>query len=75
MICANRHVLRLRASHQRGVRQGQDHNYNNIDSLHVLASSLREYSIRIGITNEAGDWTRDGTYMYPGSLTVSADTL
>jgi creatinine amidohydrolase len=31
--------------------------------------------LNIGITNEAGDWARDGTYMYPGSLTVSADTL
>jgi creatinine amidohydrolase len=31
--------------------------------------------LNIGITNEAGDWTRDGTYMYPGSLTVSADTF
>src|SRR5262249_39605885 len=25
--------------------------------------------------HEAGDWTRDGTYMYPGSLTVSADAF
>jgi creatinine amidohydrolase len=31
--------------------------------------------LNIGITNEAGDWTRDGTYMYPGSLTVSADAF
>ena len=31
--------------------------------------------LNIGITNEAGDWSRDGTYMYPGSLTVSADTF
>jgi creatinine amidohydrolase len=31
--------------------------------------------LNIGITNEAGDWTRDGTYMYSGSLTVSADTF
>jgi creatinine amidohydrolase len=31
--------------------------------------------LNIGITNEAGDWVRDGTYMYPGSLTVGADTL
>lgn len=31
--------------------------------------------LNIGITNEAGDWTRDGTYIYPGSLTVSADTF
>jgi creatinine amidohydrolase len=28
--------------------------------------------LNIGITNEVGDWTRDGTYMYPGSLTISA---
>ena len=31
--------------------------------------------LNIGITNEAGDTTRDGTYIYPGSLTVRADTL
>jgi creatinine amidohydrolase len=31
--------------------------------------------LNIGITNEAGDWTRDGTYMYPGSLTIGADTF
>jgi len=31
--------------------------------------------LNVGITNEAGDWTRDGTYMYPGSLTVSADAF
>jgi creatinine amidohydrolase len=31
--------------------------------------------LNIGITSEAGDWTRDGTYMYPGSLTVGADTF
>jgi creatinine amidohydrolase/Fe(II)-dependent formamide hydrolase-like protein len=31
--------------------------------------------LNIGITNEAGDWTRDGTYMHPGSLTVSADAF
>jgi creatinine amidohydrolase len=31
--------------------------------------------LNIGITNEAGDWTRDGTYMYPGSLNVGADTF
>ena len=23
--------------------------------------------LNIGITNEGGDWTRDGTYAYPGS--------
>lgn len=32
-------------------------------------------ALNIGITNEAGDTTRDGTYIYPGSLTVRADTL
>jgi creatinine amidohydrolase len=31
--------------------------------------------INIGITNEAGDWTRDGTYIYPGSMTLGADTF
>jgi hypothetical protein len=31
--------------------------------------------VNIGITNEAGDWTRDGTYIYPGSMTVGADTF
>ncbi|HZS47187.1 MAG TPA: creatininase family protein [Blastocatellia bacterium] len=31
--------------------------------------------LHIGITTEAGDWSNDGTYMYPGSLTVSADTF
>ena len=28
-------------------------------------------SLNIGITNEADDWSRDGTYVYPGSLTIS----
>jgi creatinine amidohydrolase/Fe(II)-dependent formamide hydrolase-like protein len=32
-------------------------------------------SLNIGITNEADDWTRDGTYGYPGSLTVSKTTF
>jgi creatinine amidohydrolase len=32
-------------------------------------------ALNIGITTEASDWSRDGTYMYPGSLTISADTL
>ena len=32
-------------------------------------------SLNIGITNEGGDWTRDGTYAYPGSLTVAKDTF
>ena len=31
--------------------------------------------LNIGITNEAGDWTRDGTYAYPGSLTIGKDTF
>lgn len=31
--------------------------------------------LNIGITNEAGDWTRDGTYMYPGSLTIGKETF
>ena len=31
--------------------------------------------LNIGITNEAGDWVRDGTYAYPGSLTISKSTF
>src|SRR5215831_18217577 len=31
--------------------------------------------LHIGITTEASDWSNDGTYMYPGSLTISADTF
>jgi len=31
--------------------------------------------LNIGITNEAGDWTRDGTYAYPGSLTIRKSTF
>ena len=31
--------------------------------------------LNIGITNEADDWARDGTYVYPGSLTVSKSTF
>jgi creatinine amidohydrolase len=31
--------------------------------------------LNVGITTDAADWSRDGTYIYPGSLTVSADTL
>ena len=31
--------------------------------------------LNIGITNEAGDWTRDGTYMYPGSLNIGRETF
>jgi creatinine amidohydrolase len=31
--------------------------------------------LNIGITNEAGDWARDGTYAYPGSLTISKSTF
>ena len=29
----------------------------------------------VGITNEADDWSRDGTYVYPGSLTVRKSTF
>lgn len=32
-------------------------------------------NLHIGITTEADDWSNDGTYMYPGSLTISADTF
>jgi creatinine amidohydrolase len=32
-------------------------------------------TLNIGITTESGDWKRDGTYMYPGSLTVSSATF
>jgi creatinine amidohydrolase len=31
--------------------------------------------LNIGITNEAGDRARDGTYMYPGSLTIRFETF
>jgi creatinine amidohydrolase len=31
--------------------------------------------LNIGITNESADWSRDGTYIYPGSLTVRFDTF
>src|SRR5215204_5215792 len=31
--------------------------------------------LNIGITNEASDWARDGTYAYPGSLTIGKDTF
>jgi len=31
--------------------------------------------LNIGITNETGDWVRNGTYAYPGSLTVSKSTF
>lgn len=31
--------------------------------------------LNIGITNETGDWTRDGTYMYPGSLNIGKETF
>jgi creatinine amidohydrolase len=31
--------------------------------------------LNIGITNEGGDWNRDGTYAYPGSLTIRRDTF
>ncbi len=32
-------------------------------------------SLNIGITNEADDWARDGTYVYPGSLTIGRGTF
>jgi len=31
--------------------------------------------LNIGITNEAADWVRNGTYAYPGSLTVRKSTF
>ncbi len=31
--------------------------------------------LNVGITNESGDWARDGTYAYPGSLTLREDTF
>jgi creatinine amidohydrolase len=31
--------------------------------------------LNIGLTNETGDFGRNGTYIYPGSLTVRADTF
>lgn len=31
--------------------------------------------LHIGITTEKDDWSNDGTYMYPGSLTISAETF
>src|SRR4029434_9259725 len=31
--------------------------------------------LNIGITNEGGDRTRDGTYAYPGSLTIAKETF
>ena len=31
--------------------------------------------LNIGITNETGDHARDGTYIYPGSLTLGSDTF
>lgn len=50
-----------------------------IDVQHYLRIARIETIVgpplNIGITNEAGDWMRDGTYVYPGSLTVSADTF
>jgi creatinine amidohydrolase/Fe(II)-dependent formamide hydrolase-like protein len=59
------------------------------DSIHATAflvdvqRSLRDRGIEtivgpplnIGITNEASDWSRDGTYIYPGSLTIRFDTM
>ncbi len=37
--------------------------------------SLLAPPLNLGITTEAGDFTRDGTYMYPGSLTLSLETF
>jgi len=31
--------------------------------------------LNIWYHNEGGQWTRDGTYMYPGSLTISTETF
>jgi creatinine amidohydrolase len=31
--------------------------------------------LNIGITNEGSDWVRNGTYAYPGSLTISKSTF
>jgi creatinine amidohydrolase len=31
--------------------------------------------LQIGVTTEAEDWSRDGTYAYPGSLTIGIDTF
>jgi len=50
-----------------------------IDVQHYLRIAKIETIVgpplNIGITNEAGDHSRDGTYIYPGSLTVGADTF
>jgi creatinine amidohydrolase len=50
-----------------------------VDVQHYLQNAGIETVVgpplNIGITNEAGDWTRDGSYMYPGSLTIGADTF
>jgi creatinine amidohydrolase len=59
------------------------------DSIHATAflvdlqRQLRDRGIEtivgpplnIGITNEASDWSRDGTYIYPGSLTIRLETM
>ena len=46
---------------------------------HYLRSSGFETIVgpplNIGITNEADDWLRNGTYAYPGSLTISKSTF
>jgi creatinine amidohydrolase len=54
-----------------------------LGQVHSVQRYLRGHGVEtiigpaldIGITNEAGDWTRDGTYMYPGSLTLPAETF
>jgi creatinine amidohydrolase len=61
-------------------------NSDAIGAVHQLVTVqavLRERGIdtivgpttNVGITNEAADASRDGTYMYPGSLTLPVDTF
>ena len=55
----------------------------SVAQLSEVARSLRRAGfetvigppLNIGITSESGDMKRDGTYMYPGSLTIRADTF
>lgn len=57
--------------------------FNGLGQTFYVQKYLREKGfetiiappLNIGITNEAGDWTRDGTYMYPGSLTIGKETF
>jgi creatinine amidohydrolase/Fe(II)-dependent formamide hydrolase-like protein len=37
--------------------------------------SLVAPPLNAGITTDSEDWSRDGTYTYPGSLTISAETF